>query len=74
MNVLLALSVSVTSVVLAGSLEATLAIATGLDASMAAESDLEATAASEADLEAATLTEAEKYDPNKYYGRRKPNY
>ena len=69
MNVLLALSVSVSSVALAGSLEATTASEIGIDADVLAttESSLDA----EADAFVEADVDADKYDPNVYYGRKR---
>ena len=73
MNVLLALSVSATSVALAGSLEATTASEIGLDAEALAaiESSLDAEADAFAEAEIEADAEADKYDPNVYYGRKR---
>ena len=69
MNVLLALSVSVTSVALAGSLEATTASEIGIDAD--ALVTIESSLDTEADAFAEADVDADKYDPNVYYGRRR---
>ena len=69
MNVLLALSVSVTSVALAGSLEATTVSEIGLDAEALA--NIEANLDAEADAFGEAEADADKYDPNVYYGRKR---
>ena len=72
MNVLLALSVSVTSVALAGSLEATTISEIGLDAEALAE--IESSLDAEADALGEAEADADKYDPNVYYGRKRRPY
>ena len=69
MNVLLALSVSATSVALAGSLEATTISEIGLDAEALAE--IESSLDAEVDALGEAEADADKYDPNVYYGRRR---